>query len=425
MRIPINHRRGSVLVTMLIITGLVTVVVAALVVVVERQNYFTARSTTWCSEIPIAEAGIEEAMAHLNSQSIYSMTNGWMSNNAWKASGSNYVKWRYFTNGAAKLADGYFYTSISTTWPPSILSIGYGRIPLQTNYTQRAVLAMTKANPPSYGIVAKQTISLNGSGSDWPYFDSYDSSKGPYGPLNKHDMCGVATCSTARPAIDTGSGEIWGFAATGPGGAVAGNVGDAIWNLSGTNPGIESGHVRDDFNLAIPDVSPPTSANWTPIPIGWVLATKDYLIPGDLSQGFQVAGNARLWVQGNVSISGVDAITILPGGSLQLFVGPTNGSTTVSATFGGGGVVNATLAPANCRIFGLPKCNSMKFSGSADMHAVIYAPQADVKISGNPNVYGSFTANAFNCSGKSGIHYDERLGLDNGPAFTIVSWEEL
>ena len=104
MRIQANHSRGSVLVTTLIITALVTIVVAALLAVVQRQNYFTARSTTWCSEMPIAEAGIEEAMAHLNSRPVNFATNGW------SLSGSNVVKSRFFTNAGSTLADGYFYT---------------------------------------------------------------------------------------------------------------------------------------------------------------------------------------------------------------------------------------------------------------------------------------------------------------------------
>lgn len=423
MRFEPNRKSGSVLVTTLIVTGLVTIVVAAVLVVVERQNYFTARSTTWCSEIPIAEAGIEEAMAHLNSRSIYTMTNGWMAANGWKVVGSNYVKSRFFTNGTASVPDGYFYAAISNCQPPIIISIGYGRIPLQTNYTQRSVMVMTKQNPPKYGVVAKQTITVNGSGSDWPYFDSYDSRNGPYSALTKHDLAGVATLSSAIPAIDTGSGEIWGFAATGPGGKVTGTVGDGTWDLSHT--GLQPGHVRDDFTLPIPDVSAPVSASWTAVPATYILVNnKDYLISGSLSRGFQVNGNVRLWVTGDLSIGGSDQITINPGGNLQLYIGPTNGSS-VSATFGGGGIVNATLAPNNCQIFGLPRCTYMKFAGGFDMHAVIYAPEADVKVSGNADVYGAFTANSFNCNGTSGIHYDEALGIDNGPAFTIISWEEL
>src|SRR5436309_1957945 len=119
MRARYNSERGSVLLTTLIITALVTVVVAALLMVVQQQHYFTARSTTWCSEIPIAEAGIEDAMAFLNSRQRglpIVATNGWTN------LGPNIVKLRYFTNGSATLADGYYFTAISTARPPTVVS---------------------------------------------------------------------------------------------------------------------------------------------------------------------------------------------------------------------------------------------------------------------------------------------------------------
>src|SRR5687767_4203269 len=97
MRISINNERGTVLVTTLIITGLVTLSVAALLMIVKQQSYFSARSQTWCSEIPIAEAGVEEAMAHINSRPRRIWTNGWT------VSGTNVYKRR-------NVGDGYFYT---------------------------------------------------------------------------------------------------------------------------------------------------------------------------------------------------------------------------------------------------------------------------------------------------------------------------
>ena len=56
------RQRGSVLVTTLVIALLVGIVVAALLFVAQEQNYLTARSRVWCSEIPIAEA-LQEKVA--------------------------------------------------------------------------------------------------------------------------------------------------------------------------------------------------------------------------------------------------------------------------------------------------------------------------------------------------------------------------
>ena len=417
MKTQCNQQRGSVLVTTLVISAMMAIVVAAMLVLVERQQYFTARSKTWCAEIPIAEAGIEEAMAHLNTHTKNLATNGW------SLVTSNYVKTR-------KIGDGYFYTAISSRRPRTIVSIGYGRIPLQTNYTHRTVMVLTKEDPPSYGIVARKTIKLNGSGSSAPAVDSFDSSdpnfSGPggiYDPLKNRDDATVGTLSSATPAVDTGSGEINGIVATGPGGTVVGTVGDGSW--TSTTSGIQPGAVRDDFNLAIPDVDEPTSSLWNPFPsLSGLLNNADYKINGPLNRGFTVSGNVRLWVTGNVKLSGGASIVIMSGGSLELFIGQASGPS-VTADLGGNGIVNNSLTAVHCKIWGLPTCTTVKYHGVSALVGVVYAPEAALTINGTSDIYGSFTCDSFSCFGGIGIHQDEALMFKSNTPVTIISWEEL
>ena len=417
MRISTNPERGNVLVTTLVITGLVTVAVAALLMIVKQQNYFSARSQTWSSEIPIAEAGIEEAMAHVNSRPRTFETNGWTK------VGTNVVKTR-------TVGDGYFYTAISTAKPPVIVSIGFGRIPLQTNYTQRTVMALTKATRPYYGVLARRTIMMNGSGSDWPMIDAFDSSDEDYSsagwparydPGQRKDTAGVATLSTQPGAINTGQGEIWGFAATAPGGNVIGNVGFADFLLTST--GLQTNHVRDDYNGTITNAALPSDFAPAVFPATRILGgSRDFKYTGDLTLGFTVNPNqkVRLLVTGNVQLSGAgDAIIISPGASLELYV---QGA---AADFGGQGILNGSGLSTACKLIGLPTCTSMKYAGSVDMIGAIYAPNAAVSIKGGVNVFGSLTADTVTLSGNSALHYDEALGKDTGPAWTIYRWEEL
>jgi hypothetical protein len=267
------------------------------------------------------------------------------------------------------------------------------------------------------GLVAKETIVFCGSGSDWPWIDSYDSSDpnyssstttnnfypGGYDPLKRKDTAFVASLSSATNAIDTGGGEILGSAATAPGGLVLGTVGDGAWctTMTGTQPG----HVRDDFDLVIPDAALP-SVTWVAAPPNYVLGNDNYKVTGDLTTSVNVVGKARLWVTGNVRIRGGDTITINNGRSLEIFLGTTTG-TNVTADFGGNGIVNYAIT--NCTILGLPTCTSIKYSGGVDMVARIYAPQADVVFRGAVSAYSAFTANSFSLSGSSGIHIDEAL----------------
>ena len=87
-----RSQSGSVLMTTLIMALLVGLVVSALLFVTRQHSTMVARARVWNSEIPIAEAGIEEALAHLNSNPRSLATNGWA------AAGTNFVKKRVFTN---------------------------------------------------------------------------------------------------------------------------------------------------------------------------------------------------------------------------------------------------------------------------------------------------------------------------------------
>ena len=264
-----------------------------------------------------------------------------------------------------------------------------------------------------YGIVAKQNITLGAGGSDTPWMDSFDSSNpdyssnGQYDPLKRKDKAFVATLSSARPAISTGSGEIWGSAATGPNGTITGTVGDGFWNT--TTSGIQPGHVRDDFALNIPEVNEPTSSIWNPLPVTRILNNKDYKITGDLTRGFVVVGNVRLWVTRNIIIGGGDYISLQPGASLEIFIGQISGLA-VAGQFGGNGIMNATAFARNCTIWGLPTCTSITYSGGAALTGRIYAPSADVRLTGGSDFYGAVVGNSVNCNGSIGIHQDEALG---------------
>jgi hypothetical protein len=404
-----------VLVTTLVLACLVGILVGALMIVTQQQNSLIARSRTWCSEIPIAEAGIEEAMSHLNSLPSNLATEGWT------LTDGNFVKTR-------TIGDGYYYVSISPATLPTITSIGYGRIPTQTNYTQRTVVVTTsRSTLGGFGVVAKGLIKLTGTNTYIDSFDSSDpaySSNGLYTVSRRLDDVMVGSLSTNQPAISTGSGFIYGYAATGPMGTASGTIGDGEWIADPTNAGkAQTNHVTDDFNMAMPAVTVPYSGGalipaW-PVEKIVTLTANDYLQSGNFGVGLGysllISGKVRLYVTGTFTTSGT--ITILPGGSLELYVGGT-------CSIQGGGVVNATQSAANCEIYGLPTCTAVTYSGSAAYIGQVYAPHAAFSFSGVAGASGAFTAKTITLSGSSGIHYDKALGRPTGP-FQISSWAEL
>jgi Tfp pilus assembly protein PilX len=410
-----RRQRGSVLVTTLVIALLVGLLVAALLFVAQQQNYMTARSRVWCSEIPIAEAGIEEAISHIISLPAN------MTDNGWQASGTNYVKTRNFSNA-------YFYTTIipNSSATNTIISVGFARVPLQTNYTQRTVMARLKRTVNDWGFVAKQTITMSGT----TYADSYNSNYGDWDYfLNRRDNCGMATISSLTPAIITGSGKIYGSAATGPGGTVTGNVGDGLWHLLGG--GLQPGHVSDDFNMAITDVElpKPWAPSYTPtknvtvdgVTYEHVLNGGDWQFDGDTSpasSGWLIQGNVRIFFNGNFKMTaGGASIRLATNSTLEIYMG---GEMDVQGTC----VVNPAGRPNNCAIYGLPACKSIVYKGDSAAFARIYAPQAYVEIAGTSDFFGSVVADTLKFSGTCALHYDE--ALNNGiPQFRVISWEEL
>lgn len=410
------RQRGSVMVTTLVIALLVGLLVAALLFVAQQQNYLTARSRVWCSEIPIAEAGIEEAISHIISLPAN------MTDNGWQASGTNFFKTRTFSNA-------YFYTTIIPDSPTTntIISVGFARIPLNTNYSQRTVMARLRKTTSEWGFVAKRTIDLN----DTVSADSFNSAYGEWNLLfNRSDKCGMASISSMTPAITTGKGAIYGYAGTGPGGTVEGNVGDGVWLL--LNTGLQPDHVTDDFNMAIPDVAfppPGWKVNYTPpknITVGGVtyehvLNGLDWQFDGTTSpggNGWLIQGNVRIFFNGDFKMTaGTAALTLAANATLEIYMGG-------DMDMGGQCVINTDRRASNCIIYGLNTCKSIKYVGNAGAYTRIYAPYAYVEVGGGVDYFGSCVADMMKFSGSCRLHYDEALDLAV-PMFRVVSWEEL
>src|SRR5882724_4495253 len=85
---------GQILIATLVIAAVLGVALAAYLNVIHTQNNLTVRSQIWNSCMPLVEAGIEEALAHINSSgpTNWGKVNGW----SWDASKNAFVKPRWF-----------------------------------------------------------------------------------------------------------------------------------------------------------------------------------------------------------------------------------------------------------------------------------------------------------------------------------------
>lgn len=154
-----------------------------------------------------------------------------------------------------------------------------------------------------------------------------------------------------------------------------------------------------------------------------ILDTGDYYLSGIANANVLVRGNARLWVQGNISESGGRAITIANTGTLQAWVSG-------SVSFSGNAAANTTGDALRMRIYGLPTCTSVSFSGNAEFTGTVYAPSAHMTFNGGgmdrADFMGAAIVGSAQLNGHFEFHYDENLGR-NGPSssFVIDSWVEL
>jgi hypothetical protein len=430
MRIRIHSTHGSVLLMSLVSVGIMCLALASYLVLIETQSTATMRSLSWNSGIPVAEAGVEEALTQIS-------VNGTnlVDNNGW-----TYTQGKYYLK--TRMVDGQpCVVGISTSMPPTIVAQGKVQTSSGTNLVSRTIKVRTVLNSLfAGGMVARLNVNLNGNNIDIDSYDSSDpnySTNGRYDPAKHKDNGLIATDSGDPNMFSAGNANIWGKIATGPGGLASvgpnSSIGNNDWHSSG-GKGIQPGAASDDMNKSIYDVTCPVSlSSFTPSSgtvngtnYNYVISSGDWVISGSQTLGGKVivTGNARVLVTSNVSFSGQDLLYIAPGASLQLYV------SAPKATLGGVGVQNGTGLPSNFIYYGLPTNTTLSYSGNAAMAGGIYAPEADFSLGGGgQTVYdfsGACVTRTVTMNGHFNFHFDEHLGV-SGPnwGFIATSWDEV
>lgn len=453
MKTQIQRRspEGSVLLLTLLTALIVGISLSTYFYLVSNQNRAAMRALSWNSCVPLAEAGVEEALTQVNYWGINNLTqDSWTLN----ADGLYHKVRTLGTDGS------YYDVGIQNTDPPVITSSGYVPAPANplsyfgtllatgapsgSSFIRRTVQVGTvRQAAGAGGINAKGAITFSGSG----YLDSFDSSNTNYSGANgvydstKRKSNGKAMSNgTALKTIQVGTGKIYGSADTGPGGTITygagGAVGDASWIALG-NVGGQSGHIANDANVAYQTPAAPFTFGTAFTPSGGTVsgygATNfSYVVDGNVSSTYNIStvsvsnganpmlvrGNVTLYVSGDMTVSGSGFIYIAPGSNVKIYVG---GKFTVS----GSGVVNATNLAKDLYVYGLSTTTgkAWTYSGSADFIGVMNAPLVALTVSGGASGIGSFTANTFTLSGSGHISYDENLST--GGAYVPSSWNEL
>ena len=445
---PLN--RGSALTVTLLTCAILGAVLAACLSLIGAQQSLVFRSQHWNQAMVVAEGGLEEAMALLNS--------GVQAPNfaifPWSSSGGGVFK-NDTNRPASKFGSSYYEVFITNGFAganPTIISKGYVPGPINSRVLSRTIRVQTQPRstfPVKGPMIVKQSFDSNGNNVGT---DSFDSTIGPYNPATAGSNGDVVSLTTNANSIVIGNGKLKGTVRTPAGGKQGvtatigsnGSVGDDAW-VDGGNTGFQSGHFQDNFTgIDFPDATLPNVGVWLPPMAG---PAPDGLIYDNLltSGNYQVANltgsvyvgqsNTVLYVTSSISIGSGGGkpkngfappqIHIAPGGSLTIYMA---GATT---TISGNGVVNDTAQAKNFAYYGLPSNTTISLTGNGAFYGTIYAPQANFSLKGSGNTSvddftGASITKSTTMTGNFNFHYDESLiHLTTLGGYDAVSWQEM
>ena len=275
---PIRRSNGSVLITTLALTGCIGIMLTGTLFLMSNQNYSIRRSQIWNLQIPAVEAGIEEAMCHLNNNCYVSdlspsgKTPQWSGVDGWIVSGycvysksntlpdgSYYIDTIVSTdpNNVQIFSEGHvFGASLCMNFPQPIFATIGDAHTSSTAPTRTVRVCASNAGMFANGLAARESIDMNGNGITTDSFDSSNpaySTQGLY-DSSKHRAHGdIATANGLSNAtsISILNANINGNVSTAPNGTVT----------LGPN-GYVSGTITHDLNVTFPDVKTPDGVGW-------------------------------------------------------------------------------------------------------------------------------------------------------------------
>jgi len=451
-----HSQRGSALISAAVASCVLGIIAAGLLSYLSNEYNFNFRSRAWNQALHLAESGVEIGFSEINNQYYRGgFSVGFQSSRGWSLSSNVYSK--VVSNLTDTTGNIVGTVSIKMTGISGINPIATAISTVATrprgptiSRAVRATLYSSSMFP--VGMLAKNKIDMNGNNIS---VDSYNS-------LTNYAFLGslaYSTNSTYRNAngniasngsvtnsFSIGNADIYGVLYTGPGGTASiganGSVGPTFTSASratSVSAAESQGYVSHDFNVDVADVTLPAGAgSWgsggisgNAISKDTLLGTGDYKVTGisltsnDRKDTLEIATNStvRIYVTGDVRLSGLSQIIIDPGATLQVYIA----GTTVQLT--GNGIINNSGKPIQNQWYGLPTSTSWSYTGNANWTGVIYAPQATVSFKGggaNGDASGAVVGNNVVMAGITKFHYDESLrASDTGAGFAVVTWIEL
>jgi len=137
----------------------------------------------------------------------------------------------------------------------------------------------------------------------------------------------------------------------------------------------------------------------------------------------KIATSCVIYVTGPMILNQGSEVIVQSGASLELYLGVRLEDKNSI------GMTNETLDARCLRIYGLPTCTDIDLKAKSDLHAAVYAPDADLDLFNAGDIYGAFVAESFEMKNSATFYYDtnlKSLGIDDPAALFIVGrwWED-
>ena len=411
MKIQKSRERGNTLIAVLVLTTVIVIALGSYLHLASTEHKITHRSLAWNAALPLAEAGVEEALAHLNHNKTNFAADGWTTNHFKHRSLDNdYFDVRFDGSPGGLVT---IYSTGAVQW-------------LDGTYITRSVKVVGLAAKDFIfpGLVAN-TIDFGGafSADSYDSTSAKDSTDGSYDKTKRGDQALIATPNTLFDL--GGNAKVLGSIASGKGGTYASggssSVGDRNWNGKGVQPG----HFSNNFTTTFPPVEVPFDNGETPTAGDYNGTSYTYVLEGgaylatDLSSTqfgatMLVKDYSVLFVTGDTI--NLSKIVFAPGARLDFYVG---GESISFAPV----IVGAT-APM-FTIFALPSCTSLSLNNGTYIKGLIYAPDTILNANGHAAIEGAIACKTFHCNGTFDFHYDLSFNKPKVlPPIRIMSWAE-
>ncbi|MDQ8195549.1 hypothetical protein QEH59_14040 [Coraliomargarita sp. SDUM461004] len=461
-----QHTTGSALIIALIFTTILGVIAVPSYLQLCSQTYKSSNRAFYnMATMNLAESGVEYAVNAImssNENPNYSWAD-------WTIQGSDaqiQLSDHIFIGNITGATNIYIYNYASDA--PEVVAKATVVLPSSppiTRYMYARVSASTSQGLFAYGMLTKDFIKASGGVvfDSWNSDPDNDSSTSfiPYSNSVATDKVAIATTGTSDGSITLGSSDVYGTAAIGGSDysglyvSWGGQVGpkdinewdpsdtEELWKKNGwlvstqtgalstsftadfetiTAPTLELTHLWSEYKLPYSYDDPATSWNDNKYIDEETIGQQGIATVLNMNE-LEIKAGATLRIEGDVTINlpneNETTLKVIQGGAIEMASDATLKIYIAGNMEVTGAGIFSEVAPKQLQIWGTgTDTQSINFLNNGQFSGLIYAPNAEVKITGDSDLYGSIVCKNITLTGSGSFRYDQALANYTGDTST-------